>query len=124
MASSRNSPSEAVAARVAARIAPGSTACVGLSGGLDSVVLLDVLGHARDTIDFSLRAVHVHHGLSPHAEGWTRFWQAVPPAYYQDLFGLMRQGELRIEGDIRQFWARVMYVKGVMGALRGQAGQV
>lgn len=55
-------------------------------------------------------------------EGWARFWQAVPPPYYQDLFGLMRQGELRAEGDLRQFWARIMYVKGVLGALRGQAG--
>lgn len=73
MASSRNSPSEAVAARVAARIAPGATLCAGLSGGLDSVVLADILASLRDTARFTLSAVHVHHGLSPNADAWADF---------------------------------------------------
>ena len=41
---------------------------IALSGGLDSVVLLDLLQKQRP--EFSLRAVHVHHGLHPHAEQW------------------------------------------------------
>ena len=56
------------------------------------------------------------------AEGWARFWQPVPPPYYQDIFGLLRQNELRLEGDLLPLWANMMYVKGVMGALRGNRG--
>lgn len=44
-----------------------------LSGGLDSIVLLHVLGMLRAEHPFSLQAVHVHHGLSPHADAWADF---------------------------------------------------
>ncbi|HJQ58557.1 MAG TPA: hypothetical protein VJ890_16730 [Vineibacter sp.] len=54
--------------------------------------------------------------------GWTKFWQPVPPPFYQDIFGLLRQGELRFEGDLLPLWANMLYVKGVLGALRGNRG--
>jgi tRNA(Ile)-lysidine synthase len=47
--------------------------CVGLSGGVDSVALLHVLNSLRSKRKYSLRAVHVHHGLSPNADDWTSF---------------------------------------------------
>ena len=43
---------------------------VGLSGGLDSVVLLDLLYNARNHHDLELSAVYVHHGLSANADAW------------------------------------------------------
>jgi tRNA(Ile)-lysidine synthase len=46
---------------------------LGLSGGLDSVVLLHALLALRDQHPFELQAVHVHHGLSPHADHWADF---------------------------------------------------
>jgi tRNA(Ile)-lysidine synthase len=46
---------------------------VGLSGGVDSVVLLDVLAALKERLRFSLSAVHVHHGLSANADAWARF---------------------------------------------------
>ncbi|HET9463044.1 MAG TPA: tRNA lysidine(34) synthetase TilS, partial [Thiobacillus sp.] len=46
---------------------------LGLSGGLDSVALLHILLALRDQRPFALRAVHVHHGLSPHADDWADF---------------------------------------------------
>ncbi|MHB1215103.1 MAG: tRNA lysidine(34) synthetase TilS [Thiobacillus sp.] len=46
---------------------------LGLSGGLDSVVLLHALLALRDQYPFELKAVHVHHGLSPHADDWAGF---------------------------------------------------
>src|SRR6185436_2380030 len=41
---------------------------VALSGGIDSVTLLHQL-KARGPV----RAIHVHHGLSPHADAWAAF---------------------------------------------------
>jgi tRNA(Ile)-lysidine synthase len=49
---------------------------VGLSGGVDSVVLLHVLKTLQPKHGFALSALHVHHGLSPNADGWTRFCRA------------------------------------------------
>lgn len=46
---------------------------VGLSGGLDSVVLLHLLARAGAYHTFDLSAVHVHHGLSEHADEWSEF---------------------------------------------------
>lgn len=52
-------------------------------------------------------------------EGWDKFWRPIPPPYYQDIFGLLRQGELKFEGDLLPLWRSMMYVKGVLAALRG-----
>ena len=43
-----------------------------LSGGLDSSVLLHVLTVVQERHQVPLRAVHVHHGLLPHADAWSR----------------------------------------------------
>lgn len=63
-------PVSSTRAFLAARLPPGSRLCLGLSGGLDSTVLLHVLAGLRDELQFSLHAVHVHHGLSPNADAW------------------------------------------------------
>ncbi len=53
------------------------TLVVALSGGLDSMVLLDVCDRFREhwlpMFPGGLRAVHVHHGLSAHADSWVAF---------------------------------------------------
>lgn len=51
--------------------------CLGLSGGLDSVVLLHALAELRAANPFELSALHVHHGLSPNAEEWAAFCQTL-----------------------------------------------
>ena len=48
---------------------------VGLSGGLDSVVLLHLLHRMREFRHFDLRTVHVNHGLSTNADTWAKFCQ-------------------------------------------------
>jgi tRNA(Ile)-lysidine synthase len=50
--------------------APSAEIAVGLSGGVDSVVLLHQL---KENSKARVRAVHVHHGLSPNADAWARF---------------------------------------------------
>ena len=52
---------------------PGVRVTAALSGGLDSVVLLDCLARLRERRAFSLEAIHVDHGLSPHAGAWADF---------------------------------------------------
>lgn len=45
---------------------------VGLSGGVDSLVLLHLAASYRDAVDngINLHALHVHHGLNPKADHW------------------------------------------------------
>ena len=54
--------------RLSARSLPdGCTVTVGLSGGLDSVVLLHMLACLREELGLNVHALHVHHGLSHNA---------------------------------------------------------
>lgn len=49
---------------------------VGFSGGLDSTVLLHQLKLWREQEPgLELRAIHIHHGLSPHADSWVAHCQ-------------------------------------------------
>src|SRR5437870_9004778 len=77
MGNSRNSRSselpERVAAVLAPKIFPGAHLALGLSGGVDSVALLSILLELAPALRFSLRAVHVHHGISPNAARWAEF---------------------------------------------------
>jgi len=59
----------------AVRVHPGSHLVVGLSGGVDSVTLLAILADLAGVMRYSLRAVHVHHGISPNASIWAQFCQ-------------------------------------------------
>jgi tRNA(Ile)-lysidine synthase len=64
---------ERVAAAIAPAISPGAHLVLGLSGGVDSVALLSILAGLASSLRFSLRAVHVNHGISPNAGGWAEF---------------------------------------------------
>ena len=66
---------------------------VGLSGGLDSVVLLHLLHRMREFRHFDLRAVHVHHGLSTNADSWAKFCQD----YCQRLNVVLRVCRVNVE---------------------------
>ena len=48
---------------------------LGLSGGVDSVVLLQLLAQSRRSLKLNVRAIHIHHGLSPNADAWANFCQ-------------------------------------------------
>ena len=54
---------------------------VALSGGLDSCVLLHLLQELRSHFPIQLHAIHVHHGLHPHAHDWARFCASLCHAY-------------------------------------------
>jgi tRNA(Ile)-lysidine synthase len=75
----KKSPLNNIYERFCAAVMPCITAssrvCVGLSGGVDSVVLLHLFVQLRQKIQFDLSAIHVHHGISPHADDWQDFCQ-------------------------------------------------
>lgn len=48
-----------------------STVYVAYSGGVDSTVLLHLLSRLKDTVNFQLVALHVNHGIDPHADEWS-----------------------------------------------------
>ncbi|MFH1044133.1 MAG: ATP-binding protein, partial [Pseudomonadota bacterium] len=52
---------------------PRARLVLGFSGGLDSVVLLEVLRRLAGPLGFSLSCVHVNHGISPNARRWAAF---------------------------------------------------
>ncbi len=51
-------------------------AVVGLSGGCDSMLLLDTVARLAPPLPLALAAVHVHHGLSAQADAWAAFCRA------------------------------------------------
>jgi len=55
----------------------GKRVAAGLSGGVDSVVLLHLLRDLASGFGFRLSAIHVHHGLSPNADSWARFCRSL-----------------------------------------------
>lgn len=63
----------AVAAALGEFVAPGARIAVALSGGIDSIVLLDALASSAAHHPLTLSAVHVNHGLSPNAARWAQF---------------------------------------------------
>jgi tRNA(Ile)-lysidine synthase len=66
-----------LAGRIAAQlkdiVRPSDRLLVGLSGGVDSAVLLDSLQRVARKLRLRLSALHVNHQLSPHARRWEDF---------------------------------------------------
>ncbi|WP_272951438.1 ATP-binding protein, partial [Aeromonas caviae] len=50
---------------------------VAFSGGLDSTVLLVLAARFARAHGLALNALHVHHGLSPHADDWVTHCEGV-----------------------------------------------
>jgi tRNA(Ile)-lysidine synthase len=79
---------------------------VALSGGVDSVVLLHLLHQLQKTQKFTLKASHVHHGLSKNADKWVKFCEklctklSVPLDVHR--IKLPQKQSLGIEGEARQ----------------------
>ncbi len=77
MENSRKSSSSNLPQRVAGALAPvvpeGGSILLGLSGGVDSVVLLHLLHQLSPRYSWCLSALHVHHGISPQADAWAAF---------------------------------------------------
>ena len=79
---------------------------VALSGGVDSVVLLHLLYQLQKRQNFTLKASHVHHGLSKNADKWVQFCEklctklSIPLKVHH--IKLPQKKSLGIEGEARQ----------------------
>jgi hypothetical protein len=51
-------------------------------------------------------------------EVWEKFWQPLPPLGFTDIFALVKQKLMRVEGDIHPFMANLLYFKDVIAAPR------
>jgi tRNA(Ile)-lysidine synthase len=77
-----------------------------LSGGVDSIVLLHRLAKLSAELQFTLSAMHIHHGLSPHADDWLNLCERVckeigVPFYAEKVHVDSRSG-LGIEATARE----------------------
>jgi tRNA(Ile)-lysidine synthase len=71
--SSQNELPERVTAQIEPLLPAHSSILIGLSGGVDSVVLLHLLKEISERFSWQLSALHVHHGISRNADEWARF---------------------------------------------------
>ena len=49
---------------------------------------------------------------------WEKFWQPLPPLGFTDIFALVKQKLMRVEGDLYPFMANLLYFKDVIAAPR------
>jgi tRNA(Ile)-lysidine synthase len=102
MAATRKPPNVDAAALASMR---GRRVAVGLSGGLDSVVLLHILRGLAPRLGCRLSAIHVNHGLSPNADDWQQFCSKlcrdleVP---FRAVKVKVRKGKLGLEAAARE----------------------
>src|SRR5512132_2575620 len=66
----------AVGAALAEHVNAGARVAVALSGGVDSMVLLDAAAAFVAQHPIALSAIHIDHGLSPNAGRWAEFCAA------------------------------------------------
>ena len=97
---------ERVSDTLSSVIPNGSSLLIGLSGGVDSVVLLHLLAQLSPRFSWRLSALHVHHGISAHADAWAAFCTELCAQYSVPLqvervdIGPLR--EMGIEAAARQ----------------------
>jgi len=79
---------------------------LGLSGGLDSCVLLHLLAQMQTQLHFKLKAIHIHHGLSSSADDWLNFCKEkcniLDIEIYDIKVKINEKSSLGIEGEARR----------------------
>ena len=49
---------------------------------------------------------------------WEKFWRPLPPIGFTDIFALVKQKLMRVEGDLHPFMSNLLYFKDVIAAPR------
>ena len=58
--------------------------------------------------------------LQAGVEAWSKFWEALPPPGYNEVFAMLKRGELKMIGDLKPFMAHLFYIKFLLASLRPQ----
>ena len=99
---------------------------IGFSGGLDSSVLLHLLAKLAPVCGFSVSALHVHHGLSPHADDWAAHCERVALSLNVSL--AVQRVQVTVAGEgLRKLVTGEMgkkELRGAKGAARGKIMKV
>ena len=89
---------------------------LGLSGGLDSSVLLHLLAKMQSKLNFKLKAIHIHHGLSSSADDWLDFCKKKCKLLDIDIHiekvKVNKKSSLGIEGEARKLRYQAIKEKG------------
>lgn len=84
---------------------------IGVSGGLDSVVLLDVLTKIQKRHSLKLKVIHVNHQISKNANRWEKFvrelCQKAKIPFFCERVNLDPTSKLGLEGEARRERYRV-----------------
>jgi hypothetical protein len=59
--------------------------------------------------------------LRASGEVWDKFWQPLPSLGYTDIFALVKQKLMQVEGNLHPFMANLLYFKDVIAAPRREA---
>ena len=70
-------------------------------------------------IDGPLQGWHVALRAAPAA--WLDHWQSIPAPDAFDIFGMVRRGRMRIEGDIAPLMRHLQVIKDILALPRGQS---
>jgi hypothetical protein len=54
---------------------------------------------------------------------WDKFWQPLPPLGFTDVFALVKQKLMRVEGDLHPFMANLLYFKDVIATPRKETAR-
>ena len=99
-------PRTAVARALETHVPRLTSVAVALSGGRDSVTLLDAVVAAAGQRGHALCAIHVHHGISAHADAWADFCvelcQANNVALHIRRIAVPREPQQSLEGEARR----------------------
>ena len=54
-------------------------------------------------------------------QAWEKFWQPLPPLGFTDMFALVKNKLMRVEGDLHPLMSNLLYFKDVLASLRKEA---
>ena len=92
---------------------------------------IDDTNHLVRVVDGRVVSVTTGPFITPHysfalrapREAWEKFWQPTQPIGFTDIFALVKNKLLRIEGDLHPFMANLLYFKDVLASLRKEASR-
>jgi hypothetical protein len=64
---------------------------------------------------------HYSFALRAPREAWEKFWQPLPPLGFTDIFALVKNKLLRVEGDLHPLMSNLLYFKDVLATPRVEA---